>query len=241
MSEQDYELLAVGESCLLVKFGDAISPAIHKKVKRLADYIEAHPFLGYVEFIATYTGTAVNYNPWLVKRQLAKRGQTAAAAVAELLEGYIEASAQLPETPPRVVEIPVCYGGEYGPDLEFVAEYNRLTPEEVVRIHSGGEYLCYMIGFCPGFPYLGGMDPRIATPRRQTPRLAIPARSIGIAGEQTGGYPISTPGGWQLIGRSALELYDANAERPTLLQAGDIVRFRSVTPEEYQEIRGDAK
>lgn len=239
MAEKDYQLLPVSENCIFVKFGQTISPAIHKKVKKLADYLEQHPFAGYVEFIATYTGTAVNYDPLLVLRDLAQVGETAHAAVERVLSAAVTASALLPDTKPNVVEIPVCYGGEYGPDLAYVAEYHHLSEAEVIAIHSGTEYLCYMIGFCPGFPYLGGMDPRIATPRRSTPRLAIPARSIGIAGQQTGGYPISTPGGWQLIGRSAVEMYDAAAAQPTLLQAGDLVRFRSITPAEYAAIRGD--
>ena len=237
--ERDYQLLAVGENCIFVKFGQEIRPEIRKKVKRLADYLEANPFAGYIEFVATYTGTAVNYNPRIVKNKLAKQGQSAHEAMAELLCSYVEESKKLPETKPNIVEIPVCYGGEYGPDLEIVAEHNNLSTEEVVTIHSSGEYLCYMIGFCPGFPFLGGMDGRIATPRKQTPRLSIPARSIGIAGLQTGGYPISTPGGWQLIGRSAIEMYDAQADEPTLLKAGDIVRFRSISAEEYAEIRGE--
>ena len=241
MQNKSYQLLNVGENCIFVKFGQEISPAIHKKVKRLSEYLEQNPFPGYIEFVATYTGTAVNYDPWVVKKKLAKKGETSFAAVGRLLEEYVQKSELMPETAPNVVEIPVCYGGEYGPDLAYVAEYCHLTEEEVVKIHSSGEYLCYMIGFCPGFPFLGGMDPRIATPRRQTPRLAIPARSIGIAGQQTGGYPISTPGGWQIVGRSAIEMFDASAENPTLLKAGDIVHFRSITPEEYAEMRGDAK
>lgn len=241
MQNKSYQLLNVGENCIFVKFGQEISPVIHKKVKRLSEYLEQNPFPGYIEFVATYTGTAVNYDPWVVKRKLAKKGETSFAAVGRLLEAYVQKSELMPETAPNVVEIPVCYGGEYGPDLAYVAEYCHLTEEEVVKIHSSGEYLCYMIGFCPGFPFLGGMDPRIATPRRQTPRLAIPACSIGIAGQQTGGYPISTPGGWQIIGRSAIEMFDASAESPTLLKAGDIVHFRSITPEEYAEMRGDAK
>ena len=241
MQNKSYQLLNVGENCIFVKFGQEISPVIHKKVKRLSEYLEQNPFPGYIEFVATYTGTAVNYDPWVVKKKLAKKGETSFAAVGKLLEEYVQKSELMPETAPNVVEIPVCYGGEYGPDLAYVAEYCHLTEEEVVKIHSSGEYLCYMIGFCPGFPFLGGMDSRIATPRRQTPRLAIPARSIGIAGQQTGGYPISTPGGWQIIGRSAIEMFDASAENPTLLKAGDIVHFRSITPEEYAEMRGDAK
>ena len=241
MQNKSYQLLNVGENCIFVKFGQEISPVIHKKVKRLSEYLEQNPLPGYIEFVATYTGTAVNYDPWVVKKKLAKKGETSFAAVGRLLEAYVQKSELMPETAPNVVEIPVCYGGEYGPDLAYVAEYCHLTEEEVVKIHSSGEYLCYMIGFCPGFPFLGGMDPRIATPRRQTPRLAIPARSIGIAGQQTGGYPISTPGGWQIIGRSAIEMFDASAENPTLLKTGNIVHFKSITPEEYAEMRGDAK
>ncbi|MCD7975184.1 MAG: 5-oxoprolinase subunit PxpB [Phascolarctobacterium sp.] len=238
MSEKDYHLMSVGENCIFVQFGQIISPAIHTKVKKLADYLESHPFPRYIEFVATYTGISVNFNPWQVKRSLAKNGQTAHAAISELLEGYIKESVLLPEGEKNIVEVPVCYGGEYGPDLDIVAFHNNMTPEEVIKIHSSGEYLCYMIGFCPGFPYLGGMDERIATPRKETPRLAIPARSIGIAGHQTGGYPISIPGGWQIMGRCALEMFDANAESPTLLKAGDIVHFRSISEKEYLEIRG---
>lgn len=238
MQSRDYELLSVGDNCIFVKFGAEISPAIHKKVKRLADYLEQNPFPGYVEFVATYTGVAVNYDPWTIKRTLAA-GKSIFSVVGAELEKYIEASANLPETKPDLVEIPVCYGGEYGPDLEFVAKHCGMSEQEVIKRHTSVEYLCYMIGFCPGFPYLGGMDPKIATPRRQTPRLSIPARSIGIAGQQTGGYPLSTPGGWQIIGRSAIEMYDATAEKPTLLKAGDLVRFTSITPQEYVKLRGD--
>ncbi len=111
------------------------------------------------------------------------------------------------EPPPRTVEIPVCYGGEFGEDLAFVAEHADLTPDEVIEIHSGAEYLVYMLGFAPGFPYLGGMPERITAPRRDSPRLKIPAGSVGIAGSQTGVYPIETPGGWRLIGRTPLALF----------------------------------
>lgn len=241
MAEKDYQFLSVGENCLFIKLGETIDPLVNKKVKKLADYLEQHPFPGYVEFVATYTGTAVNYNPWIVSRELAQAGEGPANAVKKLMHVYVAASASLPDSKPDVVDIPVCYGGEYGPDLAFVAKYNNLLEQEVIDIHSGGEYLCYMIGFCPGFPYLGGMDSRIATPRRQTPRISIPARSIGIAGQQTGGYPLSTPGGWQIIGRSAIEMYNPSKEPPALLKAGDIVHFRSVSKAKYLEIRGGAQ
>lgn len=129
-------------------------------------------------------------------------------------------SIQIP--PPSVIEIPVLYGGDMGPDLEFVAAHNHKTPEEVVRIHTSGEYLIYMLGFIAGFPYLGGMSREIAAPRLKSPRVKIEGGSVGIAGEQTGIYPVASPGGWQLIGRTPLKLYDAEREKPVLLRPASI-------------------
>jgi len=136
-----------------------------------------------------------------------------------------------------VLEIPVLYGGEYGPDLGHVAQYNNLTPQQVIELHSGAEYLIYMLGFTPGFTYMGGMDDRIATPRLEQPRVVIPAGSVGIAGKQTGVYPVDSPGGWQLIGRTPVKMYDAHRERPILPDAGMYVRFIPIDEEEYQRIR----
>ncbi|MBO1911088.1 5-oxoprolinase subunit PxpB, partial [Microvirga sp. 3-52] len=116
-----------------------------------------------------------------------------------------------------------------GPDLEYVAKSNNLSIEEVIQIHSENEYLVYMIGFAPGFPFLGGMDKRIATPRKETPRLTIPSGSVGIAGKQTGVYPLETPGGWQIIGRTPLDLFLPDMSPPTLLEAGDKIRFMPVS------------
>ena len=125
----------------------------------------------------------------------------------------------------RRIDIPVAYGGEDGPDLADVAAHTGLTPAEVVRRHSAGDYVVYLLGFLPGFAFMGGLAPELATPRRAQPRVAVPARSVGIGGEQTGIYPLVSPGGWQLIGRTPLELFDPAAEPPTLLRPGDRVRF----------------
>ena len=125
----------------------------------------------------------------------------------------------------RKIEIPVVYGGDSGPDLEQVARHTGLAPAEIVKRHTAAEYIVYFIGFQPGFPYLGGLDPKLATPRRSEPRLLVPAGSVGIGGSQTGIYPAASPGGWQLIGRSELQLFDPGASPPTLLQPGDRVRF----------------
>ena len=125
----------------------------------------------------------------------------------------------------RRIEIPVAYGGEHGPDLAEVAAHTGLAPEEVVRRHSAGDYVVYLLGFLPGFAFMGGLAPELATPRRASPRVAVPAGTVGIGGEQTGIYPLPSPGGWQLIGRTSLRLFDPDAAEPTLLRPGDRVRF----------------
>jgi inhibitor of KinA len=157
--------------------------------------------------------------------------------VSSIVQSKLENEQTEKELAHRTVSIPVCYGGEYGPDLEYVARHHNLTPEEVISIHSEGEYLAYMIGFAPGFPFLGGLSEKIATPRRPSPRTSIPAGSVGIAGMQTGVYPISTPGGWQLIGQTPVKLFLPKQNPPSLLQAGDIVKFEPISKEEYQEMQ----
>lgn len=235
----EFTIKPLGEAGILVNFGSTISPEIHYKVKALADYLEAHPFAGMTEYVISYTSLAVYYNPFVVRKNA---GRHKGDSALEITAAYIRsAAAQVQgerQEAARVVEIPVCYGGEYGPDIEYVAQYNHLSVEEVIAIHTEPEYLVYMIGFCPGFPYLGGMDKRIATPRRDTPRVAIPACSIGIAGEQTGGYPLSTPGGWQIIGRTPMEMFSLKREEdPSLLHAGDIVKFYAVSEEEFAALK----
>lgn len=146
------------------------------------------------------------------------------------------------ELPPaQVMELPVYYGGDVGPDLSFVAKYNDLKEEEVIRIHTENSYLIYMMGFSPGFPYLGGMSEKIATPRLKEPRFKTPAGSVGIAGSQTGVYSMETPGGWQIIGRTPVKLYDPSRETPILLKAGNYIRFVPITKEEFHEIEQQVK
>lgn len=144
-------------------------------------------------------------------------------AIEQLQRWWEESEAQLPES--RLVEIPVIYGGESGPDLSVVAEHAALTPRQVVELHSSSDYVVFFIGFQPGFPYLGGLDPRLHMPRRAEPRVAVPAGSVGIGGSQTGVYPLASPGGWQLIGQTRTALFDPLQQPPTLLRPGDRVRF----------------
>ena len=181
---------------------------------------------GIVETVPTYRSLLVYYKPEIISfREISEKF--------EELMGSLD-NIEIP--PPTVIEIPVLYGGEMGPDIQNVAEHNGKTVEEVIQIHTSEEYLIYMIGFIAGFPYLGGMSKEIATPRLKSPRVKIDGGSVGIAGEQTGVYPVDSPGGWQLIGRTPLKLYDAEREKPVLLEAGQYIKFKSVTPEEYDAI-----
>lgn len=223
----------LGDSGIVIKLGDAIDQATQQKVMAIADYLEEHPLPGMVEYVPGYTTVTVYYDPvaWYDPRAADKSYERFKA----LLAGKLLHIRPDEQTPPRLVEIPVCYGGDFGPDLPDVAAYHGITPEEVIRIHSEQEYLVHMIGFAPGFPYLGGLDKRIATPRRQSPRTAIAPGSVGIGGEQTGVYPIESPGGWHIIGRTPERLFRPEEQPPSLLRAGDRVRFCPISQEEFEK------
>ncbi|NPV88030.1 5-oxoprolinase subunit PxpB [Coprothermobacteraceae bacterium] len=220
-------ILACGDAAVIVEFGDRISPELNAKVLALTSYLERNPVKGVEEVVPTYRSVLVRFDPLIVDPRV--------------LESMIEQQvAKLEHTKVNkqpIWVIPVCYGGEFGPDLEFVSQHAGLSPEEVISIHSTPVYRVYMLGFTPGFPYLGGMDHRIAVPRLETPHTKIPAGSVGIALEQTGIYPIDSPGGWRLIGRTPLTLFDPFREKPFLLNAGDHLRFKAVSKDEYEQVR----
>jgi len=216
----------LSDRALTVHLGDQIDTVTFQAVRSLSRQLEATPPVGMFEFVPAFTTVSIYYDPL----------RTSGAELTSLITDLVTVRDAAIDSQPRVVEIPVCYGGEFGSDLEFVAKHAKLTPQEVIEIHAGADYLVHLIGFAPGFPYLGGMSARIAAPRRSSPRLKIPAGSVGIAGDQTGIYPLETPGGWQLIGRTPLALFRPQQEPPTLLQAGDIVRFRPITPQKFREL-----
>ena len=210
-------LVPAGDSAILIELGSEIDPEVNSQVFALADSIEASKITAVVELIPTYRSLLVSYDP-IISKYDEMRDQLE-GFVTEL-EAIVEATGES-----RIVELPVVYGGEDGPDLESVAEHADLSVQEVIDIHSGVDYRVYMIGFAPGFPYLGGLDQRIATPRLKTPRISVPAGSVGIAESQTGVYPNASPGGWQLIGRTASPLFDVTKSAPSLITPGSKVRF----------------
>jgi inhibitor of KinA len=234
----NYSLYPLGDSAVVIQLGDAIEIDTHEKVKNVTAFFENNPQSWLIETIPAFTTVTLFYDPMEIL-QIRKDGlpyKVVCSILKELLSGELEGN----PAPARVMEIPVCYGGKYGPDLEEVADARGITMEEVISKHTAGDYLVYMIGFAPGFPYVGGLDPDLATPRRKSPRLKIPAGSVGIAGDQTGVYPIESPGGWQLIGRTPLSLFRPADDTPSLLQTGDRIKFVPISEEEFIEMEGNA-
>ena len=213
----------LGDSALLISFGEVIDEGINDRVHALAREIERANFEWLIEVVPAYSSLAVIYDPLLIDFK----------GVRETVERIEVASERFGG---KLVEVPVVYGGQYGPDIEFVAEYNGLSVDDVIEIHSRPVYRVYFLGFLPGFAYLGGMDERIATPRLEKPRLKVPAGSVGIAGRQTGIYPLESPGGWRLIGRTPLRLFNPSNEPPTLLQPGDRVKFVPIDEDGFMEL-----
>lgn len=212
---------------MVVMFEDKIDIMINQKVHLLHMKLKKIKIKGVRECIPSYASLLILYDPMVTSFS---RIESLIRRIRENENSILEADGA------RVIEIPVCYGGEFGEDIENVAAYSGLSKEEVIATHCGVDYHVYMVGFLPGFPYLGGLDPRIHTPRLSNPRLEIPAGSVGIGGEQTGVYPLASPGGWQLIGRTPIRLYDDRHKNPVMLQAGDTVRFIRICEEEFMEI-----
>ena len=221
-----------GDRGLLIEYGDTIDPEVNNKVRSMAIAMEDHPVEGVTEIIPTYRSLLIIYDPLITRPS--ELGQKLTALEARLGEIRIP--------PPRTVEIPVCYGGEFGPDINSVADAQNLTVDEVIELHSEPEYLIYMVGFTPGFPFLGGLSEKLHTPRLATPRTLVPEGSVGIANNQTGIYPVASPGGWQLIGRTPLKLFAPLRQNPFLYQAGDRIKFKSISADEYaRSIEEEAK
>jgi KipI family sensor histidine kinase inhibitor len=204
---------------LLVSFGDEISPAMLNRVRQLVFAVRDER--GIVNLHPGYSSLLISFDPRITTHD-----------AVEALARYAE-SACSPVPPPVSVEIPVCYGGDFGPDLGEVAAHCGLSIETVVELHSSAEYLVHFIGFSPGFLYLGGMPEALAAPRLPSPRLRVEAGSVGIAAKQTGVYPLPSPGGWRLIGRTPVCLFDVRKDPPALLAMGDRVRFRPIAPDEF--------
>lgn len=220
-----------GDSGIMVEFENVISEKVNSKVRKLYMAISEIKLEGINEVIPAYRSLLVIYNPLKIEKD-------------KLIDKFKKIERNLSQydiDEPRIIEIPTVYGGKYGPDLSFVAEYNQLSEEEVIKIHTKHKYLVYMLGFTPGFAYLGGMSEKIATPRLEEPREKIPGGSVGIAGDETGIYPIDSPGGWRLIGRTPRLLFDPYRKSPFLIRAGDYIKFKQIDEKNFKKIKKEVE
>ncbi len=208
-------LLPAGDSAILLELADEINDEINDRVHALARFLRDQKHSAIVDLVPAYSSLLVNYAP----------RHASFAEISALIETALASPQVLHPPESRLIEIPTVYGGEFGPDLDFVAQLHHIDPADVIRRHASVVYRVFLIGFAPGFAYLGSVPEQIAAPRLETPRTRVPAGSVGIAGRQTGIYPVESPGGWRIIGRTALTLFDPANDPPTLLRPGDRVRF----------------
>lgn len=229
-AEDRPDLVFAGDRCLYVLFANRIDPVVNRRVLALFHALREQSVQGLVELVPSYRTLMVQFDPLIIDDRCVIR------AVQDALD-----AAPAVQLAPRLVTLPVVYGGTYGPDLDVVAAHAGLSADEVVRRHSSASYDVYFLGFTPGFPFLGGMPPAIATPRHATPRQRVPAGSVGIAGGQTGVYPLSSPGGWNIIGRTPMALYTpwTTEPEPVLLHAGDRVRFEQIAAEAFASLAAE--
>lgn len=228
---QNVKIMTAGDSSILIQFGNSIDPDINARIAATVQLMKEQHIEGVVDIIPAFCSLLINYDPRVISYDEMK------TRMEKILSVEIAAGARKK----KVYEIPVCYGGEFGPDLPTIAEHAGLSEQEVIDIHSSTDYLIYMLGFLPGFTYLGGLDERIHTPRLANPRIRIPAGSVGIGGSQTGIYPMDSPGGWQLMGMTPVKTYDPDREVPILVEAGDYIRFVPVDRAEYDRIREEVE
>lgn len=224
---QNIRILTAGDSSLLVEFGKEIHPEINRRISAIVQLMKEQHIEGVVDVIPAFASLLINYDPRVITYE----------EIEERIQNLLKLDAKAENSVKRIYEIPVCYGGEFGPDLGNIAKNAGLSEEEVVKIHSSRDYLIYMLGFLPGFCYLGGLDERIFTPRLSNPRIKIDAGSVGIGGSQTGIYPLDSPGGWQLMGKTPVKTYDPDREVPILVEAGEYIRFVPIDEEEYYRIK----
>jgi KipI family sensor histidine kinase inhibitor len=227
-----FRIVAAGDSALIVEFADRIDPVINAAAIALAEALRTKSITGVRDVVSTFRSMAVHFDPLrtdyaALVEELQNESTRIAAGVSD-----VEAAAP--------IRVPVCYGGELGPDLPAVARFAGVTEREVVRIHASRTYRVFMLGFVPGFTYMGTVDPRIAVPRMGTPRLRVPSGSVGIAGPQTGIYPASTPGGWQIVGATPVLPFDIDRSEPFLFKAGDAVQFYEIDTADYGRLQKSA-
>jgi inhibitor of KinA len=217
----------LGDRAVLVQLGNEISPEVNDRVRDLLFALDQALIKGIVDLVPGYASLLVVYNPF----------DTGSRAIRDWIEALLARQLVPAASAIRMVRVPVAYGGEFGPDLEWVADFHGISSAEVIYLHTAATYRVYMIGFMPGYAYMGELPEQLATPRKETPRTRVPAGSVGIAQRQTGIYPAASPGGWQIIGRTPIALFDPHTWPPAALGMGDMVQFDPISPEVFSNWR----
>jgi len=231
-----YKIFALGDNALVVDFGNVIDEQINKLVHSVFFQLQNDPIPGMIEAVPAYCSLTIFYDILIVRNQINDKNVTAFKWVSEHVKKYISNEGIETGDPQLLINIPVCYNTEYGPDLDFIASQNNIPVEEIIHLHSSATYRVYMLGFLPGFAYMGLVNEKISSPRKQQPAF-VDAGSVGIAGRQTGIYPLKSPGGWQIIGRTPLKLFDQEKVNPVLFKAGDNVKFYPISKDEFENIK----
>ena len=226
-----YNIYATGERAALIDLGNNISEAFNNKVLAMYEWLRRHPFEGLKDLVPAYSSLMILYDPFVVNRY--SPGSTAFEFVKQKLAEAWSVTGHDLEVPSKNISIPVCYDPGFGYDLKLVAAAKNMSAEELVELHCSVEYRVYMLGFLPGFAYMGRVHERLVMPRRSAPRDNVEAGSVGIAGWQTGIYPLNSPGGWQILGRTPVKLFNAASDPPVTVEAGDTVKFYPITLEQY--------
>lgn len=230
------EIRAHSEHSVILCFGDEISEEIFQSVTNWNTTLNSRRFAGFVETVPAYTTITVYFSPGQVMQGNIAKGGFPSEKVINYINSLRKRPSRTSLHSELLVMIPVCYDEEFGPDLEEIAAFHQISTDQLIAFHTEPIYRVHMLGFMPGFPYLGGMNKAIAMPRKNSPRPLVPAGSVGIGGEQTGIYPLPSPGGWQLIGRTPLKLFDPESSSPTLLKAGVSVKFTAISRETFKEL-----
>lgn len=217
MNNKNTKIFHLGDSSIVVKFSDKINPKDNDRVYSFYNYLKEEQYSFIRDIIPTYNSVSIEYS----------QDKKNYSEMKELVESIIDkAKSNNFEFEQKIIDIPVKYGGKYGPDINFVADYCNISIKNLIELHTNVDYRVYMIGFSPGFPYLGGMNKKLECPRLKKPRIIIPAGSVGIAEKQTGIYPLNSPGGWQIIGKTSVSLFDVKNKEPSYISPGNIIRFR---------------
>lgn len=231
-----YKIFPLGDAALIIDFGNIIDESINKLVHAVFYQLQKDPIPGMIESVPAYCSLTIYYDVLFIRKKISGQ-KTAFDWISEKVREYLSRERIEVEDSGTFIKIPVCYEKEYGTDLDFIALLNQITIDEIIHLHTSAIYRVYMLGFLPGFAYMGMVDEKIAAPRKQFP-APVEAGSIGIAGRQTGIYPLRSPGGWQIIGRTPLSLFDKEKENPTLFKSGDNVQFYSITKDEFENSKG---